>query len=110
MTGNEYQRLAARTINPELGYGLMKRHGLHGMSSEIGEIHGIYQKWYQGHVIDSDHIKKEVGDLLWFIAEFCTGNGWDLDDIFEMNIEKLRKRYPGGFDVKHSINRDEDDI
>lgn len=75
MTGNEYQKLAARTINQGLILGEQKNHALHGMVGEIGEIHSIYQKMYQGHSFDPDHMMGEVGDLLWFIAEYCTAKG-----------------------------------
>ena len=109
MTGNEYQKLAARTINPGLSRADKEYHALHGIISEVGEIHGIYQKVYQGHSLDENHLKKEVGDLLWFIAEYCTTCGWDLDEIMEMNIAKLRARYPDGFDTEHSIHRASDD-
>ena len=74
MTGNEYQELAARTINQGLTFEEQKFHALHGMVGEIGEIHSIYQKMYQGHAFEVDHVKKEFGDLLWFIAEYCTAN------------------------------------
>lgn len=85
MTGNEYQELAARTINKGLTFEEQKFHALHGMVGEIGEIHSIYQKMYQGHAFEVDHVKKEFGDLLWFIAEYCTAKGWSLDDIMRMN-------------------------
>lgn len=65
MTGNEYQKLAAITINRGLTFEEQKFHALHGMVGEIGEIHSIYQKMYQGHSFEVDHVKKEFGDLLW---------------------------------------------
>lgn len=107
---NEYQRLAARTINAELNDNLKAMHALHGMSSEIGEIHGMYQKVYQGHIAPEEHYKKELGDLMWFIAEYCTANGWTLGEIAQMNIDKLRKRYPDGFAAERSINRKDGDV
>ena len=111
MTGNEYQKLAARTINQALFPAQVKSHALYGMVGEIGELHSIYQKRYQGHQEDStEHRKKEVGDLLWFIAEYCTACGWNLDDIMQMNIDKLRVRYPDGFDADHSLHRAEGDV
>lgn len=60
MTGNEYQKLAARTINRGLTFEEQKFHALHGMVGEIGEIHSIYQKMYQGHSFEVDHVKKAV--------------------------------------------------
>ena len=110
MTGNEYQKLACRTINYDLYIAEIVLHALHGMSSEIGEIHSIYQKSYQGHKADEEHLKKEVGDLLWFIAEYCTAYGWNLEDVMQQNIDKLIARYPDGFDAEHSLHRAEGDI
>ena len=110
MTGNEYQRLAARTINRDLEAIEIKYHALHGMVGEIGEIHSLYQKLYQGHGVSEEQIKKETGDLLWFVAEYCTAHGWHMEEIMEMNIEKLKARYPDGFDSEHSLHRKEGDI
>ncbi len=110
MTGNEYQVLAARTINEELMNWQQELHALHGMVGEIGEIHSIYQKAYQGHDASDEHLQKEVGDLLWFIAEYCTANDWNLEDIMQMNIDKLKARFPEGFEVDKSLNRAEGDI
>ena len=100
-----------RTIPDTFSYSDCINHALHGMVGEIGELHSIYQKMYQGHrEIGYDHFKKEIGDLLWFVAEYCTGMGWKLDDIMEMNINKLKARYPEGFDTEHSVNRKKGDI
>lgn len=110
MTGKEYQELAARTVNQDLGLEDKVMHSLHGMVGEIGEIHSLYQKVYQGHGLDVAHLKKECGDLLWFIAEFCTAYGWDIEEIMQMNIDKLKSRYPDGFKAEQSINRAEGDI
>lgn len=110
MTGNKYQELAARTINQGLTFEEQKLHALHGMVGEIGEIHSIYQKMYQGHAFEVDHVKKEFGDLLWFIAEYCTAKGWSLDDIMRMNIDKLKERYPDGFKAEQSLHRKVGDI
>jgi NTP pyrophosphatase (non-canonical NTP hydrolase) len=112
MTGHEYQVLASRTINGELfnNPNSLTYHALHGMVGEIGEIHSLYQKIYQGHSIDEEHLKKEVGDLLWFIAEYCTSKDWDLDDVMNLNIEKLKTRYPDGFEVERSVRRQEGDV
>ena len=110
MTGNEYQRLAARTISEDMGPRNMEFHSLHGMVGEIGELHSLYQKVYQGHKWDEEHAKKELGDLLWFVAEYCTANGWWLEDVMQLNIDKLKARYPSGFSAERSLNREEGDI
>jgi len=110
LTMNEYQKLAARTINEKLTPRKMEDHAKCGMVGEIGEINSIYQKVYQEHPIDYYHIKKELGDLLWFIAEYCTAMNWELGDVAQMNIDKLRARYPEGFETERSLHRAEGDI
>ena len=110
MNMNEYQKLAARTMNNDLSWKEQRKHALHGMVSEVGELHSIYQKKYQGHEFDEEHAKKELGDLLWFIAEYCTAHGWELDEIAQMNIDKLKARYPDGFETEKSLHRASGDI
>lgn len=112
MTFKEYQLLAARTIRKDLDNAQMEKHAMYGMVSELGELFGIYQKIYQGHFPEEEHMKKELGDLWWFIAEYCTANGWDMDEIPRMNIDKLLKRYPDkeGFKVERSLHRKDGDI
>ena len=110
MRANHYQELAARTINPQLYDYEMEMHALHGMIGEIGELNSLYQKAFQGHEFDELYAKKELGDLLWFIAEYCTAMNWNLDDVMELNINKLKGRYPDGFKSEQSLNRKEGDI
>lgn len=107
---NEYQQAAARTINQKLYPEQQANHALHGMVGEIGEIHSLYQKSYQGHAIETAHLKKELGDLLWFIAEYCTAMGWTLEDVAKGNIDKLMARYPEGFSADKSLHRKAGDI
>lgn len=110
MTGTEYQKLASRTMGKDWQPEDYENHALHGMVGEVGELHSIYQKAYQGHEFDNEHAKKELGDLLWFIAEYCTAIGWNLDSVMQLNIDKLKVRYPEGFDVEHSLHRKVGDI
>lgn len=105
MNFNLYQNMSKRTIPDKLNKQEMIGHALLGINSEAGEIAGIYQKEYQGHRLVKSKVKKEVGDLLWFIAELCTANGWNMEDIAVANIEKLRMRYPDGFSEERSVNR-----
>lgn len=107
---NEYQRRAARTINTKIGTTGNALHALYGLCSEVGELQGIYQKLYQGHNFDEAHVKKELGDILWMLAEYCTSHGWTLGEIAEMNISKLEARYPNGFEVERSLHRKEGDV
>ena len=110
MSLNEYQELAARTINRSNSPAEMEMHALHGMCGEIGELHSLYQKMYQGHQFDREHAMKELGDLLWFIAEYCTACDFTLEDVAKANIDKLKARYPEGFDADKSLHRKVGDI
>ena len=110
MTGNEYQRLAARTINQDLYQSQLILHAVFGMCSEAGEIAGLFQKKFQGHKVDFDHLKKEVGDLLWFAAELCTAYDIEMDDVMQLNIDKLKARFPDGFEVEKSLHRKAGDV
>lgn len=107
MTPNQYQERAARTINKSNNILEQRQHALFGMASEVGEIHGIFQKHYQGHSINYTELKQEIGDLLWFVAEFCTASGWDMEYIMQMNLDKIERRYPDGFEEKRSVERPE---
>ena len=106
MTLNEYQDLAARTINHELSDAETLLHALHEIAAECGEIHSLFQKVYQGHEMDDHKLMLEVGDLIWGAAEFCTAKGWKLDDVANANIAKLKDRYPDGFSKGKSLYRD----
>ena len=110
LTANQYQALAARTIDPGMTKDDMRHHALHGMVGEIGELHSLFQKLYQGHAFDPAHEKKELGDLLWFAAEYCTSRGWTLEEVMCANIDKLKARYPEGFDPEKSLHRKEGDV
>lgn len=111
MTGNQYQALAMRTSNKELSDSSHLMNGALGLSGEAGEVSDLVKKvFYQGHELDAAHLAKELGDILWYIAETATAIGYSLDSIMQMNIEKLRERYPDGFDPERSTHRKEGDI
>lgn len=110
MTMGEYQKQAARTINPDLYADEMINHAVLGLNSEAGELAGIFQKKYQGHEIDRNHVLKELGDVLWFVSELATAMDLTLEHVAMDNVLKLRKRFPDGFDSDRSINREPGDI
>lgn len=107
MTFAEYEHSAHRTINQELTLEDLKHHALLGLGSEVGEIQGIFQKSYQGHVVDPENVKDELGDLAWFMSELCFAMGFSFDDVAKHNNEKLTRRYPQGFSSERSIHREE---
>ncbi len=107
MTVNEYQKLAMTTLNPELSKKDVLINGVMGLCGESGEAIDIVKKWLaQGHELDKEKLAKELGDIAWYLAETATALDLNLEDIFEANIEKLKKRYPEGFDAQRSIHRD----
>lgn len=114
MTGlfaNTYQKLAARTCSiPYERKEDMLRHAVLGLNSEAGEVAGIFQKEYQGHEVKLEHLMKELGDCLWMIAEACTALDISMEDVMQLNIAKLRARFPEGFTAERSLHRAEGDI
>lgn len=111
MRGNEYQKLAMRTCSiPYDKKKDMLMHAVLGLSSEAGEVAGIFQKEYQGHEVKLEHLMKELGDCLWMIAEACTALDINMEDVMQLNIAKLRARFPEGFTAERSIHRAEGDI
>ena len=108
MHGNEYQKLALRTANMEMSERDALINGVMGLCGESGEVIDIVKKHLaQGHELDTEKIAKELGDVAWYLAETAYAIGYDLDDIFQMNIDKLSKRYPEGFSTERSVNREE---
>ena len=108
MTINEYQKLAMTTLNPQLSEKDVLINGVMGLCGESGEAIDIVKKWLaQGHELDKEKLAKELGDICWYVAETATALGLSLEDIMEANIEKLRKRYPEGFDTQRSVHRQE---
>ena len=108
MTINEYQQLAMKTLNPALSEKDILINAVMGLCGESGEAIDIVKKWLaQGHELDREKLKKELGDICWYLAETATALDCDLEDIMAANIEKLQKRYPEGFDTEKSVNRTE---
>lgn len=82
-----------------------------GLSGEVGELNDMIKKAvFHKHPINNDHVKKEIGDILWYVALMCDSFGFDMGEIMQMNIDKLIARYPEGFDPEKSQHRKEGDI
>lgn len=124
MSPNEYQKLANRTNDDLSGLKLVDKaldtsvvdigsliNGCLGLAGETGEALDIVKKWvFHRSELDIEHFKKELGDVMWYMATICTAMGFELEEILEMNIEKLKKRYPDGFNVERANNREVGDI
>lgn len=125
MTGSEYQRLAMRT-NDGMATSRLEFHveanrdvadiggllnGCLGLAGESGELLDMFKKWiFHNKTLDREHAKKELGDVLWYVAEIAHSFGWSLDEIMQMNVDKLKARYPDGFSVERSEHRQAGDL
>lgn len=129
MNGNEYQNLAMRTNDGKATTRLLNMtlsditdnsigedmgtilNACLGLSGEVGEFNDMIKKWiFHEKDLDEEHLKKECGDIMWYIAMMCHAFQWDLDEIMQINIDKLKTRYPEGFDVVRSNNRENSDL
>ena len=124
MTGKEYVELAMRTNDGRCKERLQSKidsnmlvdisevlNASLGLSGEVGELNDMVKKFiYHGTPMDEAHFKKEMGDILWYLALMCHAFGYDLDTIMEMNIDKLKARYPEGFGIHKANNRQKGDI
>ena len=104
MTINEYQQNALRTVQGTNGLNIVN--GALGLTGEAGEVADLVKKSiYQGHVLDIDHLALELGDVAWYIAIMAESIGMDLETVLQMNVDKLKNRYPEGFDSECSQHR-----
>lgn len=136
MKGNEYQKHAMRTNDGKATERLLDKHdminffkqakagrpseqydlggilnGCLGLSGEVGEFNDMIKKWiFHEKELDRDHAVKELGDVLWYVAMICESFGWSMDDVMQMNVDKLKARYPEGFNVDRSAHRAADDV
>ena len=123
LNADEYQRLAMRTNDGKMSERLTRPEvsekydlggileGCLGIAGESGELVDLIKKWiFHEKPLDETHVKKELGDVLWYAALLCESFGWKLSDVMSLNIEKLRKRYPDGFNAEAANNRKEGDV
>ena len=116
MTPNEYQRNAMRTasgISTSCPENLLLQ-GVMGMSGESGEALDIVKKvMFQGHELNEvtkEHLIRELGDVLWYVATTAEALNVPLETVMQVNIDKLRNRYPMAFDAERSQHREEGDL
>lgn len=106
MTLNEYQDLAQRTSNKALDAKEHLFNGVLGLSGEVGECSDMVKKHYfQDARPMIDRLVDELGDVMWYVAETAAAMGVTLEEVAQRNIDKLRKRYPDGFDADRSLHR-----
>ena len=108
---NEYQEMAMTTLNPELSKRDVLINAVMGLCGESGEAIDIVKKWMaQGHELDREHLAKELGDIAWYLAEAATALDLPLEDILQANLDKLKMRYPQGFETERSKLRLKGDL
>lgn len=135
MNANKYQKLAMRTNDGKASdrlIGKMQEYDMKfandhsdndcvdiggifnaclGLSGEVGEFNDMIKKWvFHEKNLDMEHAKKEAGDILWYVVMLCESFGWNMEEIMQMNVDKLKARYPEGFDVERANNRAEGDV
>lgn len=108
LTLERYQELAKRSAGAGGGGERRLMVAALGLAGEAGEFANLVKKMTaHGHAYDTESLKDELGDVLWYLAEAATASGLDLDEIARENVDKLLKRYPEGFSQENSINRRE---
>lgn len=102
----EYQELSIRTINKSLTKEQLISNMVFGINGETGEVTDILKKHlYHGHELDIQHLKEEIGDIMFYMVNLASMYEIDFSEVLQTNIDKLMKRYPDGFDKNRSINR-----
>jgi NTP pyrophosphatase (non-canonical NTP hydrolase) len=105
-TLDEYQRVAARTMNAGITDEERLIDAAAGLAEEAGEVLGLVRKHlYMGHALDRELVTKELGDALWCVAAVATCLGLTLEEIAAANLGKLRSRYPDGYSDEASRTR-----
>ena len=107
LTANDYQRMAMRTAGEyDTAYDQL-RNAAYGLNGEAGEVIDLLKKHeFQGHDLPDEKLIDECGDVLYYCALLADALGFSLEQVMKRNIDKLRKRYPDGFDKNRSINRE----
>ena len=113
LLANDYQRMAMRTasgmIYTDFGDKGLLLNSVMGLNGEAGEvIDSVKKHCFQGHELDKAHLAEELGDVAWYLAVGCEAIGVTLEDVMNGNVEKLKSRYPEGFDKNRSIHREEE--
>lgn len=109
-TFHRYQRFAMVTANTKIPRKEQLINGTLGLAGEAGEVADLVKKhFFQGHPLNRPVLIDELGDVLWYIALLCDCLGIGMEQVALGNINKLRGRYPEGFEEERSLNRVEED-
>ena len=114
MDANEYQKLASRTespIRPIHNSAIADRlvHVCLGLLTESGEFADTVKRFtFYGQAFDEITAKEELGDLLWYVALACNAMGLELSNVMQVNIDKLRNRFPQNFTAEDALEASRD--
>lgn len=100
---------------PRASTELLKLHDIFvwalGLAGEAGEVCDLLKKVHgHGKAYDADKMKKELGDVLWYLANLASAHGFNLSEVAEANVEKLQARYPNGFTVAAAQARADENL
>lgn len=102
-----YQKDSAFTRNGDLTMGESVLNASMGLAGEAGETCDLLKKViFHGHDLDKEKLKLELGDVLFYLTWLADVYGFQMSEIAQANITKLRARYPDGFDLEKSLNRE----
>ena len=103
----EFQKLSTRTLNMELSKEQLISNMIFGANGELGEVTDILKKHlFHSHKLDQGHLAEEIGDVMFYLVNLATIFNFNMEDILQANVHKLKKRYPHEFDIDRSINRE----
>jgi NTP pyrophosphatase (non-canonical NTP hydrolase) len=114
MKANDYQQLAARTTIAKPDFEISDKQVMLswwaiGLTGEAGEVADLIKKGiYHQQGLDPLLLKKELGDVLWYVSALCTEMGFTLEEVMQLNVDKLKARFPEGYSPERTTNREGD--
>ena len=114
MHANEYQQSASRTRIDKPDFKItdpqvMIAWNALGLAGEAGEVADLIKKGvFHQRGLDKENLKKELGDVLWYLTALCSDLGLTLEEVMQHNIQKLQARFPEGYDPERTSVRDGD--
>lgn len=114
MKANEYQKLAGRTLIDQPDFEITQEQVMIswwavGLTGEAGEVADLIKKGiYHQQGIDPLKMKKELGDVLWYLSALCTQFGFTLEEVMQHNVDKLKARFPEGYTPDRTTFREGD--
>lgn len=108
---SEYEKLAMSVIDKDLSNIDMLINGVMGINDESDEAIEIIKKHIgHNHKLDKESLTKQLSQIAWYLAETATALGYSLEDIFKMNIDELKDKYPDCFSDEKLIGKKEENI